>query len=125
MKNIFNFKIEDIFKAWSAGCILQGRYLDIISKEFTIRKKIDPQYLYNLIKRNCSDQLKSIREFNSSAINMGITSPVLSSNIAYYDQMFSNHIIGETIQLQRSFFGLHPIKDKKGKNKINPYWTKL
>ena len=56
---------------------------------------------------------------------MGITSPVLSSNIAYYDQMFSNHIIGETIQLQRSFFGLHPIKDKKGKNKINPYWTKL
>ena len=123
--DFFNFKIEDIFKAWSAGCILQGRYLDIISKEFTIRKKIDPQYLHDLIQRNCSGQLKSIREFNSSAINMGITCPVLSSNLAYYDQMFSNHIIGETIQLQRSFFGLHPIKDKKGKNKINPYWTKL
>ena len=77
------------------------------------------------IKKNCPDQLKSIREFNSSAINMGITCPVLSSNLAYYDQMFSNHKIGEIIQLQRSFFGLHPIKDKKGKNKINPYWTKL
>ena len=56
---------------------------------------------------------------------MGITCPVLSSNLAYYDQMFSNHNIGEIIQLQRSFFGLHPIKEKKGNNKINPYWTKL
>ena len=47
--DFFNFKIEDIFKAWSAGYILQGRYLDIISKEFTKRKKIDPQYLHDLI----------------------------------------------------------------------------
>jgi len=123
--DFFDFKIEDIFKAWSAGCILQGRYLDLISKEFIIRKKIDPQYLHDLIKKNCPDQLKSIRDFNSSAINMGITCPVLSSNLAYYDQMFSNHKIGEIIQLQRSFFGLHPIKDKKRKKKINPYWTKL
>ena len=38
--DFFNFKIEDIFKAWSAGCILQGRYLDIISKEFTNEKKL-------------------------------------------------------------------------------------
>ena len=48
-KVFFDFKIEDIFKAWSAGCILQGRYLDLISKEFIIRKKIDPQYLYCLL----------------------------------------------------------------------------
>ncbi len=76
-----------------------------------LKKNFDVNFLHDLIKRNCSDQLKSIREFNSSAINMGITCPVLSSNLAYYDQMFSNHIIGETIQLQRSFFGLHPISN--------------
>ena len=123
--DIFDFKIKDIFKAWSAGCILQGRYLDLISKEFIIRKKIDPQYLNDLIKRNCPNQLKSIRKFISSSVNMGITCPVLSSNLSYYDQMFSNHKIGEIIQLQRSFFGLHSIKEKKSNNKIDPYWTKL
>ena len=123
--NFFDFKIEDVFQSWSAGCILQGKYLEIISKEFLKHKKIDPQYLYNLIKTNCSDQLKSVREFNTNAIRMGITCPVLSSNLAYYDQMFSNHKIGEIIQLQRSYFGLHPIREKKSNNKITPYWTNL
>ena len=123
--DFFEFKIEDVLKVWSAGCILQGKYLDLISKGYFTRKKIDPKYLHDLIKMNCPDKLKSVREFNSNAIKMGITCPVLSSNLAYYDQMFSNHKIGEIIQLQRSFFGLHPIRNKKGKNKINPYWTKL
>ena len=123
--DFFDFKIEDVLRSWSAGCILQGKYLEIISKEFLKRKKIDPQYLHDLIKTNCSNQLKPVREFNTNAIKMGITCPVLSANLAYYDQMFSNHNIGEIIQLQRSYFGLHPIREKKNNNKINPYWTNL
>ena len=56
---------------------------------------------------------------------MAIPSPVLSANLAYYDLMFSEHKIGETIQLQRSFFGLHPLKEKETNKVLKPYWTKL
>ena len=32
----FNFNIKEIFKAWSSGCILQGEYLDQVSKEYDL-----------------------------------------------------------------------------------------
>ena len=123
--DFFDYKIDDVFKAWSAGCILQGNYLNFISQRYKTDKTLNFEFLFNLIEEKCSNKLKSIREFNSNAIKFGLPCPVLSSNLAYYDLIFSKHKIGETIQLQRSFFGLHPLKDKKSNDKIKPYWTKL
>jgi len=121
----FDFKLKDIFKAWSAGCILQGKYLKFMSEEYNQKNKLDLNFLYNIINKKTSKNLLSIRKFNAAAINLAIPSPVLSANLAYYDLMFSKHRIGETIQLQRSFFGLHPLKEKQTNIVIKPYWTKL
>ena len=121
----FDFKLKDIFKAWSAGCILQGKYLKFMSEEYNQKNKLDLNFLYNIINKKTSKNLLSIRKFNAAAINLAIPSPVLSANLAYYDLMFSEHRIGETIQLQRSFFGLHPLKEKQTNIVIKPYWTKL
>ena len=123
--DFFDYNINDVFKAWSAGCILQGNYLNFISQRYKTDKTLNFEFLFNLIEEKCSNKLRSIREFNSNAIKFGLPCPVLSSNLAYYDLIFSKHKIGETIQLQRSFFGLHPLKDKKSNDKIKPYWTKL
>ncbi len=120
----FNFKIEDVFQAWSAGCILQGDYLNKISKIYKKNRNLNFNFLFDIISEKCSGNLLSIRNFNIKSIEFAVPCPVLSSNIAYYDLIFSKHKIGETIQLQRSFFGLHPLKDKEGRE-INPYWTKL
>ena len=121
----FDFKLKDIFKAWSAGCILQGKYLKLMSTEYNQKNKLDLNFLYNIIHKKTSENLLSIRKFNAAAINLAIPSPVLSANLAYYDLMFSEHKIGETIQLQRSFFGLHPLKEKETNKVLKPYWTKL
>jgi len=121
----FDFKLKDIFKAWGAGCILQGKYLKFMSEEYNQKNKLDLNFLYNIINKKTSKNLLSIRKFNAAAIDLAIPSPVLSANLAYYDLMFSEHRIGETIQLQRSFFGLHPLKEKKTNIVIKPYWTKL
>jgi 6-phosphogluconate dehydrogenase len=121
----FDFKLKDIFKAWSAGCILQGKYLKLMSTEYNQKNELDLNFLYNIIHKKTSENLLSIRKFNAAAINLAIPSPVLSANLAYYDLMFSEHKIGETIQLQRSFFGLHPLKEKETNKVLKPYWTKL
>ena len=123
--DFFDYKIDDVFKAWSARWIVQGNYLNFISQKYKTDKTLNFEFLFNLIEEKCSNKLRSIREFNSNAIKFGLPCPVLSSNLAYYDLIFSKHKIGETIQLQRSFFGLHPLKDKKSNDKIKPYWTKL
>jgi 6-phosphogluconate dehydrogenase len=123
--DFFNFKIEDVFQAWSAGCILQGEYLNFINKKFKINKNLNLDFLLNLIEERCSKDLNFLRTFISNAIKVKTPCPVLSSNISYYDLIFTKHKIGETIQLQRSFFGLHPLKNKNKDKIINPYWTKL
>ena len=120
----FNFNIKDIFKAWSSGCILQGEYLDHISLEYNLTDNFNLDFLYNLINKKIPDNLLSVRNFVSIATKTGNPTPVLSANLSYYDSIFSNHKIGETIQLQRSFFGLHPLKDKQTDKVIKPYWTK-
>ena len=122
---IFNFKLKDVLQAWGAGCILQGEYLNFISQKLRDNQNLNLDLLFNLIEEKCSKNINAIRSFNANAIKLQIPCPVLSSNIAYYDLIFSNHKIGETIQLQRSFFGLHPLKSKKNSKKIKPYWTIL
>jgi 6-phosphogluconate dehydrogenase len=96
-----------------------------MSTEYNQKNKLDLNFLYNIIHKKTSENLLSIRKFNAAAINLAIPSPVLSANLAYYDLMFSEHKIGETIQLQRSFFGLHPLKEKETNKVLKPYWTKL
>ena len=122
--DFFDFNLQDVFKAWSAGCILQGEYLRFISNEFNINRDLNYNFLYKLISKKCPN-IDKIRDFCSTAIKLGIPSPVLSANLAHYDLVFSNHKIGETIQLQRSYFGLHPLKQKNNKDTVKPYWTEL
>ena len=122
--DFFDFNLQDVFRAWSAGCILQGEYLRFISNEFNINRDLNYNFLYKLISKKCPN-IDNIRDFCSIAIKHGIPSPVLSANLAYYDLVFSNHKIGETIQLQRSYFGLHPLKQKNNKDTVKPYWTEL
>ncbi|MDC1357329.1 NAD(P)-binding domain-containing protein [Pseudomonadota bacterium] len=122
--DFFDFNLQDVFRAWSAGCILQGEYLRFISNEFNINRDLNYNFLYELINKKCPN-INNIRDFCSLAIKHGIPSPVLSANLAYYDLVFSNHKIGETIQLQRSYFGLHPLKQKNNKDTVKPFWTEL
>ena len=123
--DFFNYKIQDVFQAWSAGCILQGEYLNFVSQKFKNSQNFNLDFLCSLIEEKCSLNLTFLRNFNINAIKHKIPCPVLSSNIAYYDLIFTKHRIGETIQLQRSYFGLHPLKNKNGDEIVKPFWTKL
>jgi 6-phosphogluconate dehydrogenase len=82
--DFFDFNLQDVFRAWSAGCILQGEYLRFISNEFNINRNLNYNFLYELISKKCPN-INNIRDFCSLAIKHGIPSPVLSANLAYYD----------------------------------------
>ena len=46
--DFFDYKIDDVFKAWSAGCILQGNYLNFISQRYQTDKTLNFEFLFNL-----------------------------------------------------------------------------
>ena len=105
--------------AWSRKLVQESSlsYSDLILPIFLIEGKNKKESIKSMpnVFRYSVDKLNIAV---GKAIKKGIPSPVLSSNLAYYDLVFSNHKIGETIQLQRSFFGLHPLKNKKNSKKI-------
>ena len=59
--------------------------------------------------------------FAKKAGNVGCK--LFNSSFNYYDTLFTSHKIGEIIQLQRSYFGQHKLKDKKN-NIFIPKWVK-
>jgi len=105
-----DFDISAVFKAWSAGCILQGKYLDFISAEFESYQSLDFSFLEILLNKKSTANRASIRKFISIANSMAIPIPTLSATIGYHDQIYSTHKLGEITQLQRHLFGDHPIK---------------
>jgi 6-phosphogluconate dehydrogenase len=105
-----DFGISAVFKAWSAGCILQGKYLDFISSEFESYLSIDFFFLERILNKKCTKNRESVRKFIAIANSMAIPTPTLSATMGYHDQIYSTHKLGEITQLQRHLFGGHPIK---------------
>ena len=54
----FNFKLKDVLQAWSAGCILQGEYLNFISQKLKDNQNLNLDLLFNLIEEKMFQKYK-------------------------------------------------------------------
>ena len=122
-KEKLRINLEEVFKTWSAGCILQGKFLDLFSSEYSKSKKLDYSFLFNFISKNTKGDLIKIRKLLSFSNENKSPTPVMSSSLNYYDSVFSTHKIGEITQLQRNYFGKHQLKNNNGKKIISPKWN--
>ena len=102
--------------------ILQGKFLDLFSSEYSKSKKLDYFFLFNFISKNTKGDLIKIRKLLSFSNENKSPTPVMSSSLNYYDSIFSTHKIGEITQLQRNYFGKHQLKNNYGKKIISPKW---
>ena len=118
-----NIDIDDVFKAWFNGSILQGRFLRVFFKNFNKHKICEKESLYKFINSQIISNLDDARKLIGISNSLSIPIPVISSSFNYYDTLFTNHKIGEITQLQRSFFGQHPLKSKNNLI-LEPFWTK-
>ena len=114
--------LEGVFKSWRSGSIIRGEFLENFSKKSQSFGDVNASLLHDLIKERLTGGLTSIRDFVASANNHGIPTPVLAANLTYYDLIFTPHNVGEILQLQRSYFGQHPIHHKHSGEQIIPPW---
>ncbi len=120
----FNINLNDVFISWSSGSILRGNFLNLFHKEFVQSKNFNLNQLKFLVNKKFKIDFKNLRKMISICNEHGIPTPVLSSSLSYFDTIFCSHKIGEITQLQRSFFGQHPILNKNKKKIIVPKWNK-
>ena len=122
-KEKLKIDLNEVFKAWSAGCILQGKFLNLFRYEFLKTRKLDYNFLFNFISKKTKGNLLKTRKLISFSNENKTPTPVISSSLNYYDSVFSTHKIGEITQLQRNYFGKHQLKTNNGKKMISPKWT--
>ena len=115
-------ELEGVFKSWRSGSIIRGEFIENFSNKCQNFKDMNTSLLQELIKERLTSGLTTIRNFNTSANNNGIPTPVLAANLSYFDLIFMPHNVGEILQLQRSYFGQHTIRHKHSGKEIIPPW---
>ncbi|CUR53058.1 6-phosphogluconate dehydrogenase,decarboxylating [Buchnera aphidicola (Tuberolachnus salignus)] len=111
--NLQYFKIAKIFRA---GCIIRADLLNKIVDAYVENNQII-SFLFSPYFQNIVNQYhSSLRYIVSIGVKFGISIPVFSAAISYYDSYRSKISSANLIQAQRDYFGSHTYSriDKEG-----------
>ncbi len=121
----WNLNYGGIALMWRGGCIIRSTFLGKIKKAFDrdpnlVNLLLDPFFLKVMEKTQAS-----WRKVVSSAVNMGIPTPAMSSALAYFDGYRCDRLPANLLQAQRDYFGAHTYErvDKPRGEFFHTNWT--
>ena len=103
----WNLDYGSIALMWRDGCIIRSVMLDKIKEAYDRSPQIINFMLDPFFKEALLIAEKSWRKVVSTAVNLGIPLPAMSSAIAYYDGFRSERLPANLLQAQRDYFGAH------------------
>ena len=113
-----------VLKTWRRGSILQGALIDLLAKAFRNLGKghdvLQSAALQGVIRKG----IKPLRRLTAGAISAGIPCSGLVSSLAYVESKRGSHLPTSLTQLQRHYFGKHPIYEKRTGEPINVFWER-
>lgn len=106
-------KIAAIFRA---GCIIQARFLNDITKAFEKDKGLDSLMLDSFFLEGINKGQESLRTIVCTGIQNGLSLPAMSQAVAYIDAFRGTPVGANLIQAQRDCFGAHTYErtDREG-----------
>lgn len=101
----WNLKLGQLTRIWKGGCIIRAVFLDRIKKAYDRNPNlpnllVDPEFAKEIIERQ-----SGWRRVVSIAINSGISTPGMSSSLAYFDTYRRSKLPANLVQAQRDYFG--------------------
>ncbi|MCC6153887.1 MAG: decarboxylating NADP(+)-dependent phosphogluconate dehydrogenase [Candidatus Hydrogenedentes bacterium] len=110
---------------WRGGCIIRSAFLGKIKEAFDkspglVNLLLDPFFTDAVTKAQ-----PSWRRVISTAVNVGIPVPALSSALAYFDGYRTGRLPANLLQAQRDYFGAHTYEriDKPRGEFFHTNWT--
>lgn len=103
----WNLKLGQLTRIWKGGCIIRAVFLDRIKKAYDRNPNlpnllVDPEFAKEIIERQ-----SGWRRVVSIAINSGISTPGMSSSLAYFDTYRRSKLPANLVQAQQDYFGAH------------------
>lgn len=115
-KYCWNLDFKQIARIFLAGCIIRAKFLEQIIDIYSQNPKISNLLLAPYCVTIMNNYQQMLRDVVIFGIQHGISMPVLSAAVAYYDGYRSMVLPANLIQAQRDFFGAHTYMrvDKQG-----------
>ena len=121
----WNLNYGGIALMWRGGCIIRSVFLGKIKEAFDANPDLVNLLLDPFFKQAVTEAQASWRRVVSTAVNLGIPVPAISSALAYFDGYRHERLPANLLQAQRDYFGAHTYErvDRPRGEYFHTNWT--
>ena len=121
----WNLNYGGIALMWRGGCIIRSVFLGKIKEAFDQEPDLTNLLLTPFFKDAVEQAQASWRRVVTTAVEMGIPVPAISTALAYYDGYRHERLPANLLQAQRDYFGAHTYErvDKPRGEFFHTNWT--
>uniref|UniRef100_A0A6N2LUE8 6-phosphogluconate dehydrogenase, decarboxylating n=1 Tax=Salix viminalis TaxID=40686 RepID=A0A6N2LUE8_SALVM len=121
----WDLKLGELTRIWKGGCIIRAVFLDRIKKAYDRNPNlpnllVDPEFAKEIVERQ-----SAWRRVVSTAINSGISTPGMTSSLAYFDTYRRSKLPANLVQAQRDYFGAHTYERVDMDGSFHTEWFKI
>ncbi len=121
----WNLNYGGVALMWRGGCIIRSAFLGKIKEAFDKDPNLDNLLLDPFFKSAVEKAQDSWRRVVTTAVQMGIPVPAISTALAYYDGYRHERLPANLLQALRDYFGAHTYErvDKPRGEFFHTNWT--
>jgi 6-phosphogluconate dehydrogenase len=121
----WDLTLGELARIWKGGCIIRAAFLDRIKQAYDRNADlanllVDPEFANEIIDRQAA-----WRRVVCLAINSGISTPGMSSSLAYFDTYRRERLPANLVQAQRDYFGAHTYERVDMDGAYHTEWFKI
>ncbi|KAE9451104.1 hypothetical protein C3L33_17003, partial [Rhododendron williamsianum] len=121
----WDLELGELARIWKGGCIIRAIFLDRIKKAYDrnaglANLLVDPEFATEIVERQ-----SAWRRVVCLSINAGISTPGMSSSLAYFDTYRRGRLPANLVQAQRDYFGAHTYERVDVPGAFHTEWFKL
>ena len=115
----------EIALMWRGGCIIRSQFLGDIKEAYEKTPNLDSLLLADYFSKAMQGADSGWRKAVILGVELGISTPVFSSALAYYDGYRTERLPANLLQAQRDYFGAHSYErvDKPRGKFFHTDWT--
>jgi 6-phosphogluconate dehydrogenase len=103
----YSYPLADVARIWRGGCIIRAALLEDFYAAYTAQPDLVNLLLAQPLAAALAERQTGWRDAIEMGVQNGVSLPVMSAALAYYDSYRSVYLPANLVQAQRDFFGSH------------------
>ncbi|KAK1279742.1 6-phosphogluconate dehydrogenase, decarboxylating 3 [Acorus gramineus] len=125
IEKAWDLKLGELARIWKGGCIIRAIFLDRIKRAYDRNAElsnllVDPEFATEIIERQ-----SAWKRVVCLAINLGISTPGMSTSLAYFDTYRRERLPANLVQAQMDYFGAHTYERTDVSGSFHTEWFKI